>query len=73
MTNVNKAIDKIYVMTLQDNIRRSLKHNKSKEQHMELAPIGYKSIRNENNKFAAFLANLTYFILKRSAKYPFNL
>ena len=50
MTNVNKAIDKIYVMTLQDNIRRSLKHNKSKEQHMELAPIGYKSIRDENNK-----------------------
>lgn len=50
MTNVNKAIDKIYIKTLQDNIRKSLKHNKSKEQHMELAPIGYKSIRDENNK-----------------------
>ena len=34
MTNINKAIDKIYIKTLQDNIRRSLKHNKSKEQHM---------------------------------------
>ena len=50
MTNVNKAIDKIYVMTLQDNIRRSLKHNKSKEQYTGLAPIGYKCIQDENNK-----------------------
>ena len=47
---MTQAIDKIYIKTLQDNIRRSLKHNKSKEQHMELAPIGYKSIRDENNK-----------------------
>lgn len=47
---MTQAIDKIYVKTLKDNIRRSLKGNTSKGQYTELAPIGYKCIRDENNK-----------------------
>ena len=71
---MTQAIDKIYIKTLQDNIRRSLKHNKSKEQHMELAPIGYKSIRDENNKIDIIVdSKQASIIMKLFRAYPYQL
>lgn len=47
---MNQITAKMYIELLKNNIRESLKYNREYDKYRGLAPIGYKCIRDENNK-----------------------
>ena len=47
---MNCITAKMYIEALKNNIRESLRYKREYDKYRNLAPIGYKRIRDKNNK-----------------------